>query len=120
MAKKVYMTMFWNKDLQAGEPIKVYAKEEDAKMAVEKSSAARRKLDELWDQLVKPYSCSYVSGSREEKAHPFPSKDGHYYSTEKGALYGDKRADFYALEEVKEYQRQNTKEDYYEPIDFCE
>ena len=117
---QVYITMFWNTDKQAGEPIKAYAREEDAKAAAERSSKARARFWELYDQMVKPYSCSYCRGETSNDAHPYGSKDGTFYNTPEGALYGDKRAEFYTLEEVKKCQRQNTMEDYYESIELCE
>ena len=117
---KIYITMFWNTDKQAGEPIKAYTREEDAKAATEKTQKAKARFDELYDQMVKPYSCSYCRGDSYDEAHPFKSKDGKFYDTEEGALYGDKSAEFYALEDVKECRRQNTMEDYYESIELCE
>ena len=117
---KIFVTLSWDMSRQAGDLVKAYTKEADAKAAVERSSAARNRFEELWNQLLRPYSCTYCSGREYSELTPYPGKDGEFYDTPAGALYGDKRAEFYALEEVKECRRLNTREDYYEAIELCE
>lgn len=117
---KIFLTYFWNSDNRAGEPVKAYVKEEDAKAAVAQTKAAKAKFEELYAQLLRPFVCSTCCASKHTDKYPYASKDGKYYDTPEGALYGDKKAEFYALEEIKECRRQNTGEDYYEPIELCE
>lgn len=114
----IFLTLFWNNDKQAGEPIKAYLKEEDAKMAVERSTAAKARFDELYKEKVAPYRCSYTCGSTQTERCQFPSKDGKFYDTPEGARYADKVAEFWDTEEVKECHNQNTREDYYEPVEL--